>query len=81
VAQAILADLTRVNRLRFASAKRIRSSLPRQFQTLHTAMRLQYIIGLCMTASDREASRIPVQGIQSEPSREELLLTYPTLLL
>ena len=81
VAQAILADLTRVNKLRFASAKRIRSSLPRQFQTLHTAMRRQYIIELFKTANDMEASRIPVQGIQSEPSREELLLTYPTLLL
>ena len=44
-------------------------------------MRLQYIIELFKTANDIEASRIPVQGIQSEPSREELLLTYLTLLL
>jgi hypothetical protein len=40
---------------------------------------LQHIIELCMTANDMEASRILVQGIQSEPIREELLLAYPTL--
>jgi hypothetical protein len=41
----------------------------------------RHIIELCMTANDVEASRILVQGIQSKPIREELLLTYPTQLL
>ena len=36
------------------------------------AMRAPHIIDLCMTANDMEASRILVQGIQSEPIREEL---------
>ena len=41
---------------------------------------LGYIIELCMTANDLEASRILVPGIQSEPIREELVLAYPGLL-
>ncbi len=40
---------------------------------------LRHIIELCMTANDLEASKILVQGIQSEPIREELFLAYPTL--
>ena len=40
---------------------------------------LAHIIELCITANDMEASRILVQGIQSEPIREELLLARPTL--
>ena len=40
---------------------------------------LEHVIELCMTANDLEASKIPVQGIRSEPIRAELFLAYPNL--
>jgi len=45
----------------------------------HRDAALRHIIELCMTANDLEASRILVQGIHSEPVRQELLLAHPTL--
>jgi len=80
VAQPIPTDMTRLNRLRFASAKRLSLELAK---TISGASRrdaaLRHIVELCMTANDLEASRILVQGIQSESIREELFLAYPDL--
>ncbi len=73
-------DLTRVNRLRFASAKRMSLELAKTIS--NAAYRdgaLKHIIELCVTANDLEASKILVQGIQSEPIREELFLAHPNL--
>jgi hypothetical protein len=80
VAQAIHTDMTRVDRLRFASAKRMSLELAKTIsEASYRDAALRDIIELCMTANDMEASRILVQGIQSEPIREELFLAYPTL--
>ena len=74
LAQAIHNDLTRVDRLRFASAKRMSLELARTISDASNRdAALRHIIQLCMTANDLEASKILVQGIQSEPIREELL--------
>jgi len=82
LAQGIHHDLTRVDRLRFASAKRMSLELARTISDASNRdAALRHIIQLCMTANDLEASKILVQGIQSEPIREELLVAYPTLLL
>ena len=81
VAQPIWTDLTKLQRLRFASARRLSLELAR---TISDAARrdaaLQYIIELCMTANDLEAAGILVRGIQSAPMRDELVLRYPALL-
>ena len=80
LAEAIHNDLTRANRLRFASAKRMSLELARTISDAsYRDAALGHIIELCMTANDMEGSRILIQGIQSEPIREELLLAYPTL--
>jgi hypothetical protein len=80
VAQPIHADMTRVNRLRFASAKRMSLELAKTISdAAYRDAALGHIIELCMTANDLEASKILVQGIQSEPIREELFLAYPNL--
>lgn len=80
-AQAIHTDVTRISRLRVASARRMSLELARTISD--AACRdaaLGHIIEFCMTANDLEASRILVQGIQSEPIREKLFLAYPNLL-
>jgi predicted DNA binding protein len=80
VAQAIHTDMTRVNRLRFTSAKRMSLELARTISEASCRdAALRHIIELCMTANDMETSRILVQGIQSEPIREEIFLAYPAL--
>jgi hypothetical protein len=80
VAQAIHTDMTRVNRLRFASAKRMSLELARTIsEASYRDAALRHIIELCMIANDMETSRILAQGIQSEPIREELFLAYPAL--
>ena len=80
VAQPIHTDMTRVNRLRFASAKRMSLELAKTISdAAYRDAALGHIIELCMTANDLEASKILVQGIQSEPIREELFLAYPNL--
>jgi hypothetical protein len=80
VAQANDADLTRVERLRFASAKRISLELAKTISdAAYRDVALVRIIELCMRANDLEASKILVQGIQSEPIRQELFLAYPNL--
>jgi hypothetical protein len=78
VAPPIHSDVARLNRLRFACAKRMSLELAK---TIYDASALRHIIELGMTANDLEASRILMPGIQSEPIREELSLTYPALLL
>jgi hypothetical protein len=81
-AHATHTDMTRVNRLRLASAKRLSLELAKTISDAsYRDAALRHVIELCLTANDIEASRILVQGIQSEPIREELLLTYPSLLL
>ena len=81
VAQPIHTDMTRLHRLRFASAKRMSLELAKTiYDVAYRDAALRHIIDLCMTANYTEASRILVPGIQSEPIREELLLAYPTLL-
>ena len=80
VAQAIQNDLTNVNRLRFASAKRLSLELAKTIS--HDSYRdaaLRHIVQLCMAANDLKASRILVSGIQSELIREQLFLAYPHL--
>jgi hypothetical protein len=80
VAQAIDAGSTRINGLRFASTKRMSLELAKTISdAAYRDPALAHIIQLCMTANDMEASRILLQGIQSEPIREELFLAYPTL--
>ena len=80
VAQASHTDLRRIDRLRFASAKRMSLELAKTISDAsYRDMALRHIIELCMTANDLEASRILVQGLHSEPIRQELLLAYPTL--
>jgi hypothetical protein len=79
-AQAIDIGLTRINGLRFASAKRMSLELAKTMSdAAYRDAALAHIIELCMTTNDMETSRILVQGIQSEAIREELLLAYPTL--
>jgi hypothetical protein len=81
VAQAIHTDLSRISRLRVASAKRMSLELAKTIsEAAYRDAALGEIIELCMTANDLEASKILVQGIQSEPIREELLLAHPNLL-
>jgi hypothetical protein len=80
VAQAIDTDLARANRLRFASARRMSLELARTISdAAYRDAALAHIIKLCITANDMEVSRILMQGIQSEPIREELLQAYPAL--
>ena len=80
LAQAIDTDMTRVNRLRFASAKRMSLELARTIaEASYRDAALRHIIELCMTANDIEASAILLQGIQSQPIRDELLLAHPAL--
>ena len=82
VAQPVDSDMTRLHRLRFASAKRMSLELARTISDASCRDEaLRHIIELCVTANDMEPSRILVQAIQSRPVREQLLLTYPTLLL
>jgi hypothetical protein len=81
VALGIQNDMTRLNKLRFASAKRMSLELAKTIAgTTYRDAALGHIIELCMTANDMESSSILVHGIQSTPIREEILLTYPTLL-
>ena len=81
VAQPIHTDMTRLHRLRFASAKRMSLELAKTISDASCRdAALQHIIELCMTANDLEASRILVPGIQSEPIREHLFRAYPGLL-
>ena len=77
MAQPVATDMTRLSRLRFSSAKRMSLELAKTISdaTCRDAA-LRYIVELCMTANDMEASKILLQGIQSEPIREELLLAY-----
>lgn len=80
VAQEIQGNTTRINRLRFASAKRMSLELARTMsEACYRDAALGHIIDLCMAANDLETSRILVQGIQSEPIREELFLAYPAI--
>jgi hypothetical protein len=80
VAQAIHTGTSRANRLRFASAKRLSLELARTIsQASYRDAALRCIIELCVTANDLETSRILLQGIQSEPIREELFLAYPAM--
>ena len=80
VAREIGANATRINRLRFASAKRMSLELARTMsEACYRDAALGHIIDLCMAANDLETSRILVQGIQSEPIREELFLAYPAI--
>lgn len=80
VTQVTHTDLTKVNRPRFASAKRMSLELAKTISgAAYRDAALRHIIELCMTANDLEASKILVQGIQSEPIREELFLAYPNL--
>ena len=82
VAQLIHTDMTRLHRLRFASAKRMSLELAKTiYDASYRDAALGYIIELCMAANDMEASRLLVRGIQSEIIREELLRTHPTLSL
>ena len=77
VAQPVHTDMTRLSRLRFSSAKRMSLELAKTISgASYRDTALRYIVELCMTANDLEASRILLQGIQSEPMREELLLAY-----
>jgi hypothetical protein len=81
VAQPIHTDMTRLHRLRLASAKRMSLELAMTISDAsYRDAALQHIIELCMTANDLEASRILLPGIQSETIREELFRTYPILL-
>jgi hypothetical protein len=80
VAREIGANATRINRLRFASAKRMSLELAiTMSEASYRDAALCHIIDLCMAANDMETSRILVQGIQSEPIREELFLSYPAI--
>ena len=80
VVQPVDGDMTRVDRLRFASAKRMSLELAKTISdAAYRDEALGYIIELCMAGNDLEASRILVPGIQSEPIRAELFLAYPGL--
>lgn len=79
-AQTTHGDLARIDRLRFASARRM--SLELAMTIADASCRdagLRQIIELCMKANDTETLRILVHGIQSEAVREQLLMTYPAL--
>jgi hypothetical protein len=81
IAQPIDTDMRKLNRLRFASAKRMSLELAKTISDASCRdAALRHVIELCMTSGDTESSRILVQGIQSEPIREELDLAYPGLL-
>lgn len=80
IAQTIPGDLTRAERLRFASARRMSLELARTItDASHRDAALQQIVELCMKANDTETSRVLVEGIQSKAIRDELFLTYPAL--
>ena len=80
VARPVDADMTRTHRLRFASAKRMSLELAKTISdAAYRDAALAQIIEFCMAANDVEASMILLQGIQSEPIREELVQAYPTL--
>lgn len=79
-AQPVHAVPTRIDRLRFASAKRMSLELAKTISDVsYRDAALRHVIELCVAANDLEASRILLQGIQSEPTREELFETYPSL--
>jgi hypothetical protein len=80
LAQTNHGDLSRVERLRFASARRMSLELARTIADASCRdAALQQIIELCMKANDTETSRILVQGVLSEAIREELFLAHPAL--
>ena len=81
LAQPVRTDVTKLQWLRFGSAKRMSLELAKTFSDAdYRDAALQHVIELCMTANDLETAGILVQGIQSAPIREELVLKYPALL-
>ena len=79
--QTIHGGLTRIEKLRFASARRMSLKLARTIADASCRdAALQQIIELCIKANDMDTSRILVQGIQSDAIREELFLAHPSLL-
>ena len=71
VAQPIHTDMTRLHRLRFASAKRMSLELAKTISgASYRDAALRHIIELCTTANDLEASRVLVPAFsRTDPRR------------
>ena len=80
LAQPVRTDVTKLQWLRFGSAKRMSLELAKTFSDAdYRDAALQHVIELCMTADDLETAGILLKGIQSTPIRGELVLKYPAL--
>ena len=81
LAQLVRTDVTKLQWLRFGSAKRMSLELAKTFSDMdYRDAALQHVIELCMAAVDLETAGILLQGIQSTAIRGELVLKYPALL-
>jgi hypothetical protein len=72
------ADLSKGERQRFESAKRISLQLAKEITDVSCRdAALEHIVELCMKANDLETARILIGGIQTEVIRKRLLEEYP----
>src|SRR3978361_2326507 len=80
VAHSAYEDLSKAEKQRFESAKRMSLVLAKNItDASYRADALHRIIELCMNANDEGTARILVRGIQSELIREKLLEDYPVI--
>ena len=80
VARSSYDDLTKGEKQRFQSAKRMSLELAKDITDVsYRDTALQHIVELCMKANDIETARILVRGIQTGMIREELLEEYPVI--
>jgi hypothetical protein len=72
------ADLSKSERQRFESAKRMSLQLAREIADVsYRDTALEHIVELCMKANDIETAIILIRGIQTEMIRDRLLEEYP----
>jgi hypothetical protein len=72
------ADLSKGERQRFESAKRMSLQLAREIADVsYRDAALEHIVELCMKANDIETAIILIRGIQTEMIRDRLLEEYP----
>jgi hypothetical protein len=80
VAQSLHEDLSRGERQRFESAKRMSLELAKGMTDVsYRDSALELIVELCMKANDIETARILVRGIQTGMIREKLVEEYPVV--
>jgi len=80
VAQSSHDDLSKSERQRFESAKRMSLELAKNITDVsYRDSALHHIVELCLKANDIETARILVRGIQTGTIREQLLEEHPVI--